>query len=555
MHESALQNKDYVILIVTAILATTTLAWLGIQILQTPSENGSVNGSDDIDPASIAVLAFVNMSPDPENEFLADGISEELLNALTRVEGLRVSARTSSFSFKNKNVDIPTIGRQLKVATVLEGSVRMSEGTIRITAQLIDGKHGTHRWSQTYDRPMRDVLEIQDEIALDIVSELRTHLDIGHAAEHVPGTTRSTDAYSHYLRGRALSRAYRRDSDQHLREAIAEFNAAIEVDRDYGDAYVALVDVYALISSWHDNRYRESEATSFAKLAESAANAAILVAPNSSEALRVSGEIGRDVKKKERAFRQSLEVDPNNIKALTSLAAMLRKDNLKEALDLGRLAQMRDPLSYETSDVLAELLWLDGRFRESSDYWRLSTELKFSGTDELRVPREEYLQKLGAASNAPQNLDFRSGKQSWELNPLCDEKYAFSIESRPATRRPYASILSNSDASGWCNIRQAVISESFVGKYVRLNGVLKSEEVDSAAYMFLKAVGINSKNLSFANGEHRPMRGDQNWMPRSLTIYIPREASMIQFGVVLNGKGRVNIGSMSIDVSDSPEFN
>ena len=115
---------------------------------------------------SIAVLPFVNMTSDPENEYFSDGVTEEIINALTRIEGLQVTARTSSFAFKGKNIDIREIGRQLDVETVLEGSVRKAGHRVRITAQLIKVKDGYHLWSENYDRDLEDIFALQDEISL-----------------------------------------------------------------------------------------------------------------------------------------------------------------------------------------------------------------------------------------------------------------------------------------------------------------------------------------------------------------------------------------------------
>ena len=128
---------------------------------------------EDVPARSIAVLPFVNMSDDPGNEYFSEGLSEELLNMLAGIEQLRVTARTSSFAFKNEEIDIPTIAQQLNVANVLEGSVRRSGDQIRITAQLIDAASGYHLWSETYERTLDDIFEVQDEIAASVVDALR----------------------------------------------------------------------------------------------------------------------------------------------------------------------------------------------------------------------------------------------------------------------------------------------------------------------------------------------------------------------------------------------
>jgi TolB-like protein len=133
---------------------------------------------------SLAVLPFVNMSADPENEFFSDGISEEIINALTKVEGLQVTARTSSFAFKGKLDDIRAIGQKLNVSTILEGSVRKAGQNVRITAQLINAIDGYHFWSESYDGKLENIFELQDEISRKIANKLIEHLAVGKVTAH-----------------------------------------------------------------------------------------------------------------------------------------------------------------------------------------------------------------------------------------------------------------------------------------------------------------------------------------------------------------------------------
>ena len=143
------------------------------------------------------------MSADPENEYFSDGISEEILNALTQVDGLQVTARTSSFSFKGKNEDVRQIGNKLGVTTVLEGSVRRAGKRIRITAQLINTADGYHIWSENYDSDLEDIFQVQDEISLKIVNRLKENFAISLAKEHIiKPPTENLDAYNLYLKGR-----------------------------------------------------------------------------------------------------------------------------------------------------------------------------------------------------------------------------------------------------------------------------------------------------------------------------------------------------------------
>ena len=188
-------------------------------------------------PPSIAVLPFVNMSADPDQEFFADGMSEELINALTQVEGLRVIARTSAFSFKGTNADIATIGAKLKVSAVVEGSVRKAGNRLRIAAQLIDVAGGHHLWSEVYDRSLDDVFEIQDEIARTIVTTIRPKLLPDSAAPLVKRSTESQEAYELYLRAVDRSSNFERWD---TRTAIEMLKDATAIDPGYADAWARL---------------------------------------------------------------------------------------------------------------------------------------------------------------------------------------------------------------------------------------------------------------------------------------------------------------------------
>ena len=184
---------------------------------------------------SIAVLPFVNMSSDPEQEYFSDGLSEEILNLLAQLPELKVIGRTSSFAFKGKNEDLRIIGEALGVNTVLEGSVRKSGERIRITAQLINVSDGAHLWSQTYDRTMTDVFEIQDNVAGEIIEALKLHVGV------IPERGRPTDhveAYSLFLKARALQNEWNPDG------AIDHLNHAVELDPNFAEAYELLAFSY-----------------------------------------------------------------------------------------------------------------------------------------------------------------------------------------------------------------------------------------------------------------------------------------------------------------------
>ncbi|MBK8313063.1 MAG: protein kinase [Acidobacteria bacterium] len=195
-------------------------------------------------PLSIAVLPFVNMSADAENEYFCDGLAEELLNGLSKIEALRVAARTSAFSFKGKETDIRDIGQRLGVSSVLEGSVRKAGNRLRITAQLVNVADGYHLWSERYDRELKDIFDIQDEITLAIVAALKVKL-IGDAkAAVLKRYTDNTEVYQLYLKGRYH---YSKSTGEGFRNAISFFEQAIEKDPDYAPAHAGLVNVYIFL--------------------------------------------------------------------------------------------------------------------------------------------------------------------------------------------------------------------------------------------------------------------------------------------------------------------
>jgi len=194
---------------------------------------------------SIAVLPFTNMSSDPENEFFADGITEEIINALAQIEDVRVVARTSAFSFKGKQVDLRTVGESLKVTTVLEGSVRKSGNRLRIMAQLVSVRDGYHLWSERYDRELKDIFEVQDEIARAIADRLKVTLGANRQEPLVRIGTKNLEAYQFYLKGRFH---WNKRTPDGMRKAIEYFQQAIAKDPGYAVAYTGLADAYNLAS-------------------------------------------------------------------------------------------------------------------------------------------------------------------------------------------------------------------------------------------------------------------------------------------------------------------
>jgi len=215
--------------------------------VRAPGPAASAPAADDEDSGpSVAVMAFQNMSADPENEYFSDGLAEEILNALTQIEGLRVAARMSSFSFKGKAADIDEIGAKLRVANVLEGSVRRAGNRVRVTVQLVDVSNGFHLWSERYDRQMEDIFDVQDEIARAVADRLKVTLAGSQTGRLVKAPTRNMEAYELYLKGRAL--LFKRGRG--VAEAEACFRRAVELDSVLAPAWAGLADTHAVRGFW-----------------------------------------------------------------------------------------------------------------------------------------------------------------------------------------------------------------------------------------------------------------------------------------------------------------
>ncbi len=196
---------------------------------------------------TIAVLPFVNMSSNIENEYFSDGITEEIINALAKIDQLRVTSRTSSFFFKNKNIPIGEIGKSLGVNTLLEGSVRLSGNAMRVTAQLIDATNDYHFWSETWDRKLDNIFEVQDEISLLIADKLREQFGHFEIQEHlVEKKTESLDAYTYFLKGRHHFHKWNPDD---VKVSIGFYEKALDLDPNHTEAMVGLADAYSFLAT------------------------------------------------------------------------------------------------------------------------------------------------------------------------------------------------------------------------------------------------------------------------------------------------------------------
>src|SRR5947199_6840218 len=259
---------------------------LGLFFLGRFTAPSKQSGANEVSSKSIAVLPFVNMSSDKEQDYFSDGLSEELLNQLAQVPQLRVIARTSSFSFKGKEVDVATIARTLNVANVLEGSVRKSANTLRVTAQLVRASDSSHLWSQTYDRDLTDVFKVQDEIADKVVGALKVTQLPTH---ELPKAKRmnNPEAYQQYLQGRYYLNRF---SIADFEKARAFLERACQLDPSFPLAWAALSRVWVLKTGWSDKLTRAQFGAGLTR-ARDAAERALQLDPNLPEALSARFEI------------------------------------------------------------------------------------------------------------------------------------------------------------------------------------------------------------------------------------------------------------------------
>jgi serine/threonine protein kinase len=322
--------------------------------------------------ASIAVLPFVNMSADPENEFFADGITEEIINALAQIKNLRVAARTSAFSFKGKQVDLRIVGERLSVKTVLEGSVRKSGNRVRIMAQLINVADGYHLWSERYDLEMKDIFEVQDEIARAITGRLKIDLAESGKQTLVKAGTKNLEAYELCVKGRNLM--YQRGLG--IPRALECFRRAVTLDPEYALAWASLADAHGLGAY-----YGFVNPQVALPQGKEAASRAVAVDPSLAEghgALAFSRLFwDRDEIESEREFLYALKLNPQYIQARGWYAYLflMSAGRAEEAIDQAKQAVALDPLSGYANAVLALTCDLAGRVTEAEKAARHALDL------------------------------------------------------------------------------------------------------------------------------------------------------------------------------------
>ena len=330
---------------------------------------------------SIAVLPFVNMSDDPDNEYFSDGITEEIINALTTVKGLKVIARTSSFTFKNINIDVRTIGDQLGVSTILEGSVRKVKNRVRITAQLISTNDGTHFWSKNFDREIEDIFALQDEISLLIADQIREnfgHFEISSFPNAIP--TQNIKAYDLWLKGSYHLK--RKDFDD-IKKALNFFKEAIKIDPNYAEAYAFLGEAYIHAAAL--NMFPNKEGND---LARNAAEKAIELNAENAKAhmmlayIKLFSDWNWDAALKE--YDMAIKYGLSDQNEFITYYYIFIKEDFERAIQVSKRVAETDPLDVHTHWQLGLIYYFTRNFEEAITGFNKALEIDSNFGEAIR---------------------------------------------------------------------------------------------------------------------------------------------------------------------------
>ena len=384
------------------------------------SSSGTMPTSrDGVGQPSIVVLPFTNMSSDPENEFFADGITEEIINALAQIKNFRVVARTSAFSFKGKQIDLRAVGEALNVSTVLEGSVRKSGTRLRIMAQLINVADGCHLWSERYDREMEDIFDLQDEIARTIAARLK--ITLGEQAPLVKAGTKNLEAYQLYLKGRFH---WNKRTGEGMKRAIAYFQESIEKDPTYALAYAGLADAYNMASFIMVFPPKE-----VMPKAKAAAAKALELDEDLAEAHVSLGyasfTFDWDWVAAEKHFQQALHLNPSYINNHAYYPLYLSALGLfDDAIAIAKGALDVDPASPSVSHVLAVQFYLARRFDQAIRQSRQTLDMDPNYVVAFTLLAQAYASQ-GLQREAVSSLDKVSDLSRWGAAAIALVGYSY----------------------------------------------------------------------------------------------------------------------------------
>jgi serine/threonine protein kinase/tetratricopeptide (TPR) repeat protein len=360
---------------VLGLLAVATLGLLLRQRSQRTGDAAPVSGSRQlpiVKQPSVAVLPFTNLSPSREDEYFSDGMTEELITALGRIEGLRVAARASSFTFKGTHADVRDVAQRLNVGAVLDGSVRRAGLRLRVTAELVDAREGTRLWADSYDRELRDIFAVQDDLARAIADALKVRLTHPGGAPLVARPTKSLAAHDSYLQGRFF---WNQRTASALLTAVRYFERAIQHDSAYAEAYAGLADCYAVFPSFEVTPPREAYSKAAAAALRALALDSTLGQAHAALGL-VRANSEWDWRSAEREYRHAIALAPSYPTAHQWYAEYLNTIGLNtEALAEVERALALDPLSRQIGVVKGRLLLASRRYDEAIAQLRKTLEL------------------------------------------------------------------------------------------------------------------------------------------------------------------------------------
>lgn len=322
-----------------------------------------MNSIPGIPNKTIAVLPFVNMSPDGDNEYFSDGITEEIINALAKIDGLKVTSRTSAFYFKGRNIPITEIGKQLSVSTLLEGSVRLNGNSLRITAQLIDAMEDFHFWSESWDRSLDNVFRVQDEISLLIAERLREHFGHFEIEEHlIEPKTQSVDAFKLYLRGQ---QTFNKWNPEDVKQSMAYYKQALEIDPNHAEALVGLADAYSFLATVTAIPYTQGWAKC-AELTDRALQINDKLPAEYYQLANIAFFTRSDFREAFQHAKKAVSLNANYVESQQFMAFLYilagKEDDARKHLNQ---ALSVDPLSQETLFYKAYIDYMSGHFSES----------------------------------------------------------------------------------------------------------------------------------------------------------------------------------------------
>ena len=364
----SLRRADRIILTLLMAVSVGAIYQITIQISESSTAGAEEIVQHDTEPNSIAVLPFANMSSDPEQEYFSDGITEEILNLLVKIPELKVTSRTSVFTFKGQNVDIPTVAKKLGVAHILEGSVRKAGNQVRITTQLIEAGNDVHLWSETYERQLDDIFAIQDEIAREVVKALQIQL-LGEAPLAI---STNTEAYNLYLRGKHFATM---GTPEGLESSIKAYQESISLDGDFAPTWAGL----SIVLRWQ-GQYGIADLYEATEASRGTAMRALEIDNTLAEAWLALAEIqfryDWDWSNAEVTTRKALKYGPQNAPVLRLAGSFaLSLGEMERALGLAQLAVDLDPLEYSGLAKLGTTYWALGQLKEEERIYRRILEL------------------------------------------------------------------------------------------------------------------------------------------------------------------------------------